>query len=483
MNPNTSNQEELTPTNSEATMTAAEEAVSLHATALPHAGTKAAPLNFHLMYGDALAQLRGLPDCSIHAAVMDPPYGLTANTEIHELLSHWLDGTSYINDATGYAGTEWDSAVPSPQLWREVERVLVPGAFVLAFAAARTVHLTAISLELAGFQLRDVMQWAYRPGRPTSKDLARSDQARDDACLAAQVSGWRATLRPSYEPIIVARKPLDYQATVLENFMEFGTGALNHRGITGVAGRIATNLMVVHDLCCAREQCLCDVMQESAAQHATHIYPSDEITQSCLDVPKPLKNEKPISPDGTRHETVKPIALMRTLVKAISLPGQTLIDCFLGSGTTAEAALLENRNVIGCEMTVKYLPLIEQRIRRVQLVNPNVTMTSNLANTDSPRPMADGWEQLALPEPTLANPDSTQIEKEEKMLQKDNKHECPRCLGHMPNNLTPGAHPGALSRTDNATQICTECGTQEALEERFGNLTAQIWWPLNQQVA
>lgn len=45
---------------------------------------------------------------------------------------------------------------------------------------------------------------------------------------------------------------------------------------------------------------------------------------------------------------------------------------------------------------------------------------------------------------------------------------CPRCLGYIPNNILPGEYPGALSRTDNATEICSDCGSQEALEEHFG---------------
>lgn len=484
MKPKTNHHKELTPTNPEATRTPADEALAPLAAVLPNPAEESAPLNFHLMYGDAFEQLRQLPDCSIHAVCVDPPYGLTPNTDIHELLSHWLDGTSYIGDKAGYAGNSWDSAVPAPQLWEQVLRTMVPGAFLLAFAGARTAYLTTLSLALAGFEIRDQINWVYRPGRPTSKDLARSDQARDDACLAEQVSGWRATLRPSYEPIVVARKPFEDEATVLENFMDYGVGALNHRSITGVAGRIATNLMVVHDLYCSRQKCLCDVMHESASIQATHIYPLDEIPQSCLNVAKPLKAERPIGPDGTKHETVKPIALMRTLVRAISLPGQTVLDCYLGSGTTAEAALLESRNVIGCEMTAKYLPLIEQRIRRTQVSNPNIFMTSNLANSDSPKPLAEGSEQLTLPEPTLANPDSTEMEKDEKMLQTKTEHQCPRCLWHIPNNITPGAHPGALSRTDNATEICSDCGAQEAAEEHFGSPTPQIWWPTtHRQVA
>jgi hypothetical protein len=43
------------------------------------------------------------------------------------------------------------------------------------------------------------------------------------------------------------------------------------------------------------------------------------------------------------------------------------------------------------------------------------------------------------------------------------KYKCPTCDGYIPNNKTPGAYPGALSRVDNETEICSECGTREAL--------------------
>ena len=44
------------------------------------------------------------------------------------------------------------------------------------------------------------------------------------------------------------------------------------------------------------------------------------------------------------------------------------------------------------------------------------------------------------------------------------KHICPRCEGFIPNNEMPGAYPGAISRLDNKTEICSECGTDEAME-------------------
>ena len=58
------------------------------------------------------------------------------------------------------------------------------------------------------------------------------------------------------------------------------------------------------------------------------------------------------------------------------------------------------------------------------------------------------------------------------MNNKDITHTiCPRCeINYIPNNETPGAYPGALSRVDNKTEICSDCGVDEALADYFGSL-------------
>jgi DNA modification methylase len=67
-------------------------------------------------------------------------------------------------------------------------------------------------------------------------------------------------------------------------------------------------------------------------------------------------------PRANHHPTVKPVALMRHLVRLVTPPGGTVLDPFAGSGTTLVAAVLEGFDVIGCEMTDEYLPIIEGRM-------------------------------------------------------------------------------------------------------------------------
>ena len=78
---------------------------------------------------------------------------------------------------------------------------------------------------------------------------------------------------------------------------------------------------------------------------------------------KAPKSERP-NVDGVQHPTVKPLAIMRWLIRLVTPPGGTVLDPFAGSGTTIEAALIEGFDPVGIEMETDYLPLIQHRIDR-----------------------------------------------------------------------------------------------------------------------
>lgn len=317
-----------------------------------------------VLKGDALVMLSELQAESIHAVITDPPYGLTQSLDVEELLTAWLSQKTFVSDLNGYSGAEWDNSVPGPELWRETFRLLVPGGFVLAFAAARTIDLTTLALRMAGFEIRDLIHWVYAPGRP-SRDQGKVALELGDPDLAAHASDLRPTLRPGHEPIVVARKPFDESsATLLDNVYDFGVGAINHQSITGIQGGIASNVWVVHDLSCTPHECMCDAKTSGAYAHGVGIYPSRCISDVSLNIAKPGKSERPVAEDGSTHPTVKPLTLMRKLVEAFTAPNQVVLDPFLGSGTTMEAALLAGRRSVGCEMNSEFYPLIEQRLKR-----------------------------------------------------------------------------------------------------------------------
>lgn len=169
-------------------------------------------------HGDCLDVLRSLQDASVDSVVTDPPYGLSREPDVAEVLSRWLAGDDYHHRGSGFMGKSWDSFVPGPVVWREVLRVLKPGGHALVFAGARTVDLMGMSLRLAGFEIRDQISWVYSQGFPKSRDLHDVDER-----IARGVG---TALKPAQEPIIVARKPIS-TTSVAANVVAWGTGGFN----------------------------------------------------------------------------------------------------------------------------------------------------------------------------------------------------------------------------------------------------------------
>jgi site-specific DNA-methyltransferase (adenine-specific) len=227
---------------------------------------------FAVVCGDAAEVLKTLPDECAHVTYCDPPYGLSAQStrDVVECLRAWLAGEVYTHGRDGFMSASWDAFVPGPDAWREVFRALKPGGYCVAFSSTRTVDLLGIAVRLAGFEMREGMCWVYASGFPKSLDVSKAIDAaegaerevvgdnpraaqqtpkRDDSALgkfngasphitapatpaAAQWSGYGTATKPAFEPLIVARKPLD--GTVAANVQRHGCGALNID-----AGRIA----------------------------------------------------------------------------------------------------------------------------------------------------------------------------------------------------------------------------------------------------
>jgi len=219
-----------------------------------------------------------LPDNSVDAIVTDPPYGLSAQSsaDIAECLRNWTAGDAYEHGKSGFMGRKWDSFVPGPEIWREALRVLKPGGHIVAFAGTRTQHLMALSLQLAGFEIRDMLAWIYSTGFPKSHDVSKAIDAAAGAerevvgfdaaaakrtpavgtasygdykgqtgdvtapatDAARQWQGWGTALKPALEPITLARKPLI--GTVVANVITHGTGAIHIDGCR-VEGRERTD--------------------------------------------------------------------------------------------------------------------------------------------------------------------------------------------------------------------------------------------------
>jgi DNA modification methylase len=185
-----------------------------------------------LILGDCLEKLKDLPDNSVSSVVCDPPYGLS------------------------FMSKKWDYDVPSTEIWQECLRVLKPGGHLLAFSGSRTYHRMAVRIEDAGFEIRDQIMWLYGSGFPKSHNIGKAidkllgnerevvgERIADDITGGNFVTskpdkiieitkgkseweGWGTALKPSHEPIVVARKPLS-EKSVAENVLKWGTGGLN----------------------------------------------------------------------------------------------------------------------------------------------------------------------------------------------------------------------------------------------------------------
>ena len=280
--------------------------------------------------------------------------------------------------------TEWAS---------ECYRVLKPGGHLLAFAGTRTHHRMCSGIEDAGFEIRDMIAWVYGSGFPKSRNLDGDRQ------------GWGTALKPALEPITVARKPLI--GTVAANVLAHGTGAINvdgcriathdvlsfgnrelgdgikygkckptTEGMQSPLGRWPANL--IHD----GSQDVLDLFPEANNASAARFFYCAKTSKKDRDEGLEKVEKKPagmvsntsgqhmtrrdegyeVKPRANNHPTVKPTDLMRYLCRLVTQPGGTVLDPFMGSGSTGKAAMLEGFDFIGIEMNSEYFAIAKARI-------------------------------------------------------------------------------------------------------------------------
>jgi site-specific DNA-methyltransferase (adenine-specific) len=300
-----------------------------------------------LLLGDCVGVMRELPKESVDTVVTDPPYNLAI------------------------LGQEWDTC-RYYQKWceewgAEAYRLLKPGGHLIAFGGRRTSHRMVCGLEDAGFEIRDCLLWLYSSGFPKGN-----------------------VLKPAWEPMVLARKEMS--GTIEETVSRYGTGALNTEATAvGDGERWPANLLLSHDLNCVFKGYV--VMpgrkmnryvdgpkpfgggkghmsvQETMPDEQVEVWdcvPGCPVEQVGPDArffycSKPSVAEQNAGTDGNHHPTVKPINLMRWLIK-LSVPGNgVILDPFMGSGTAAVAALLEKRTFIGIELNSGYMRVAMER--------------------------------------------------------------------------------------------------------------------------
>jgi len=373
--------------------------------------------NALVYHGSNLDVLPTLDANTVDAIITDPPYEL------------------------GFMGKTWDSSgiAYNVQLWAECLRVLKPGGHLLAFSSPRTYHRMTVAIEDAGFEIRDMVSWISNKTFPKSLNVSIAIDKQANVMghrgkqysyghnttgtaehpnaqatpshepiteEAKQWQGWGTALKPSVEPIVLARKPLE--GTVATNVLTYGTGALNID-----ASRIGNETITINTFDNGAKPFGNASGEPYTSKTTQGRWPAnvilDETTNQTLDeqtqrffyVPRatnqdrnegldalPKQIARKYAQDATTlatmpfgkepvqnfHPTVKPTQLMTYLIQLVTQPGGTVLDPFTGSGTTGKAALLNGYNFIGIELTADYLPIIEARLNhanQTHQTNPN----------------------------------------------------------------------------------------------------------------
>lgn len=176
-------------------------------------------MSVEIIHGDSRQVMSMLMTSnSIDSIVTDPPYALVSIQKRFGKPGSAPTKDVYHRSAAGFMGKQWDTGETAfdPAFWSEALRVLKPGGHVVAFGGTRTYHRLACAIEDAGFEIRDQLGWVYGSGFPKSHNQDGNWE------------GWGTALKPAWEPIVLARKPLD--GTVAGNLTKWGVGAINIDG-------------------------------------------------------------------------------------------------------------------------------------------------------------------------------------------------------------------------------------------------------------
>jgi DNA modification methylase len=304
---------------------------------------------WRLIEGDSLLTLAKLSDGCADSVVADPPYGLHLGGEAWDRFG---GGGLAAPEAFERWTARWAA---------ECARLLKPGGHLLAFGAPRTFHRLVSGVEDAGLQVRDQLLWLYAQGLPKSARLP---------------GGLGTTLKPAYEPIVLARKPLGLRT--IDNARRYGTGALNIDATRIGEGRYwPAHLTLSHAQGCRDGSCMSDCPAGMIDAARTDLAPSrlffcskasrSEREAGCEQLPlRPVQlyTGKRHPPRLVRnlHPTVKPVGLMRWLVRLVTPPGGVVLDPFAGSGSTGIAAVMENRSFLGLEREPGYIDVACARL-------------------------------------------------------------------------------------------------------------------------
>ena len=295
-------------------------------------------------------------DSKVDAIVTDPPYGI-----------NYDDWDKYDNCVSFDKNT-----------WREISDNLKPGGYLAIFGAARTFHRLVVAVEDAGLDIRDQLLWLHSMGMPKSSNVGKK---------LSEWEGWGTGLKPCYEPILLAQKPIS-EKSIVKKLEKHGVGAINIDASRLPCGRWPGN--VLHDGSNEIEKEFAKYGQRGngwSRNYGTEDYQgrqykggvfgggrflgnttyADKGTASRFfyNVKSSVKERTHNRTIKNDHPTVKPIDVMKYIIKMVTPTNGIVYDPFTGSGTTLVACKELGYKYVGCEMEQKYVDIANERLNKV----------------------------------------------------------------------------------------------------------------------
>lgn len=296
---------------------------------------------YELYNGDCREVLKNIQSNSVDLIVTDPPYFIDG------MDNEWNDNnlTKKAKKAGIIGGLPVGMKFDREQgkrlqefmqpIAKEYYRILKPGAFCIVFSQARLYHRMGMTLDEAGFEMRDMLGWKYEgQAKAFSQDhfikKRKEFSEIEKAKIIKELQGWKTPqLKPQIEPMTLAQKPKE--GTFVDNWLTYGVGLMN------------------------------------TSESIDGMFPGN-----IIEIPK--RERKEDEDFKIEHLTTKPVKLIEHLIKLFSKEGQVVLDSFAGSGSHGVAALKNNRNFIGIEIEKKYYDICLKRLIKIK------TEPSNLIN-------------------------------------------------------------------------------------------------------
>ena len=299
---------------------------------------------------DSLKYLETIDDNSIDLIVTDPPYFIDkldnkwnskkiTNRKSNSHIKHLPKGMKFDKKQVKNL---YDFYLNISKL---LFKKLKPGGYYLSFSSPRLYHAIAMACEIAGFEIRDMVNWVYTKSMPKGmsvlhlikkmKNISDDDKVK----LMEEYKNFKTPMVKScFEPICVCMKPMS--TTFIKNELNFKTGLIDFSNKVGInSDRVIANIITTEKF--------------------------NDIYDKNFLVSKPNKKEKK---SYNTHVTVKPIKLMEHLIKIFSKKGALVVDPFLGSGTTAIACKNTGRKCIGIELNKEYFEISKRRLNELDFM-------------------------------------------------------------------------------------------------------------------